>query len=221
MKEQERFRAAFGPLHASADTLTEVKKQMNQKNSSRGPRHMTKRVFTLALAAALLLILGVSAYAAGVFGMRVEEASDEDLAAGLYYPQDAEGGTDPEAGPQTPEEGLTFTFTADTPVYQVEFRPGWLPATPNHVWDGSVKVPWREGNWYRYLYRDSGPTGSYGDLGIQYQISVAYARPDYRLTLFGEHRIVKTDTWGDLSVTEAEMLYTDFRGPENYVIRFS
>ncbi len=66
MTEKERFRKAFSPLHASPDTLTEVIKMAEQKNSKRTLR----RTMTLALAAALILALGCAAYTADLGGIQ-------------------------------------------------------------------------------------------------------------------------------------------------------
>ena len=220
MTDQEKFQAVFGRLHASADTMTEVKKAMNHE-TNRKPRRLTKKAVTLALAAVLLLALGAGAYAAGLFGMNVRPATEEELELGAYPVRDEEGNWDYEAGPQLPADGLTFTWEGDTPVYKVEFRPGWLPQFPNHVWRDGVEVRWNAEDWQTYLWRDRGQFGSYGDLGVQYQISLYYAEPGKRLTLWGEYQTVETDTWDDLSVTKVEMLYMEERGPENYVILFS
>ena len=221
MTDQEKFQAVFGRLHASADTMTEVKKAMNPE-TNRKPRRLTKKAVTLALAAALLLALGVTAYATDLFGMNVRPATEEELELGAYPVWDEEGNVDYEAGPQLPADGLTFTWDGDTPVYRVEFRPGWLPQFPNHAWDitGVAEVAWRAENWYCNLSHDMG-RGGYGDLGICYQISLCYAEPGKRMTLFGEYQTVETETWGDLSVTKVEMRYMEERGPENYVILFS
>ena len=220
MNDRELFQETFSRLHASADTLTEVKKRMNHKEK-RNRARLTKRAVTLALAAALLLALGVTAYATGLFGMNVRPATEEELEIGAYPVWDEEGNVDYEAGPQLPADGLTFTWDGDTPVYRVEFRPGWLPQFPNHAWDitGVAEVAWRAENWYCNLSHDMG-RGGYGDLGICYQISLCYAEPGKRMTLFGEFQTVETETWDDLSVTKVEM-YNENRGPENYVLLFS
>ena len=230
MKDQELFQAAFGHLHASADTWTEVQKAMNHE-TNRKPRRLTKKAVTLALAAVLLLALGVTAYAAGMFQMHVEPATEEELKLGAYPVMDEEGNWDYEAGPQVPSEGLTFSLSTDDPVYQTEFRPGWLPAEPNHAYQRGNPAaadvimqegkPWDPEDWYCSVSFDTGSLGSNGDLGIRYQIFDANLRPGIHLTLLGEYQIVKTDTWGDLSVTEVEMQYTEFRGQENYVLLFS
>jgi hypothetical protein len=220
MKDRELFQETFSHLHASADTMMEVKKRMNPKEK-RSRAWLTKRAVTLALAAALLLALGVTAYATDLFGMNIRPATEEELEIGAYPVWDEEGNVDYEAGPQLPADGLTFTWDGDTPVYRVEFRPGWLPQFPNHAWDitGVAEVAWRAENWYCNLSHDMGK-GGYGDLGICYQISLCYAEPGKRMTLFGEFQTVETETWDDLSVTKVEM-YNENRGPENYVLLFS
>ena len=226
MTDRDLFQATFGRLHASADTWTEVQKAVNNKNHH---RLISKKALTLGLAAALLLALGVSAYAAGLFEMNVEPATEEDLELGVYLNQDEGGNWDYEAGPQVPEEGLTFSLSTDDPVYRMEFRPGGLPAEPNHAYQveamGDVIMqegkPWDPEDWYSSVSFDTGPRGSNGDLGIRYQIYDANLRPGLRLTLLGDYQIVKTETWEDLSVTEVEMLYTEMRGQENYVLLFS
>ncbi|MBQ6274545.1 MAG: hypothetical protein IJK63_10035 [Oscillospiraceae bacterium] len=228
MTDREKFQAVFGRLHASADTMTEVKKRMNPE-TNRKPRRLTKKAVALALAAALLLALGVTAYATGLFGINIRPATEEELELGAYPVWDEEGNVDYEAGPQYPSEGLTFSLSTDGPVYQTEFRPGWLPTQPNHGYQRGTAAdviaqegkPWDPEDWYSSVSFDTGATGSDGDLGIRYQIFDANLRPGLRLTLMGEYRIVKTETWDDLSVTEVEMLYTDFRGQENYVLLFS
>jgi hypothetical protein len=229
MTDREQFRAVFGRLHASADTMTEVQKRMNPKEKGKKTPRLSKKALTLTLAAALLLALGITAYAAGLFQMQVEPATEEELELGVYPVRDEEGNWDYEAGPQLPTDGLTFSLSTDGPVCQTEFRPGWLPTQPNHAYQRGTAAdviaqegkPWDPEDWYSSVSFDTGATGSDGDLGIRYQIFDANLRPGLRLTLMGEYRIVKTETWGDLSVTEVEMLYTDFRGQENYVLLFS
>ena len=78
MNDRELFQETFSRLHASADTMTEVKKRMNHKEK-RNRARLTKRAVTLALAAALLLALGVTAYATDLFGMNVRPATEEAL----------------------------------------------------------------------------------------------------------------------------------------------
>ena len=219
MNDRERFAAAFGHLHASPGTLKEVQKRMN--DTRQAPRRVLRRGLGLALAAALLLALGVTAYATGMFGMSIRPATEEELEPGSYMIRDREGNVDYEAGVQLPADGLTFTWDGEGPVYRAEFRTGWLPARPNHVYGEIAETGWDPEAWQRYLYCDWGPQALDGSLGIRYSISLHYARPDFRATLFGEYQTVEQETWGDLSVTKVEMLYNEMRGPENYVILFS
>lgn len=65
MTDREKMRAAFAPLHASPDTLTEVMK-MTEKNKN----GILRRGTTLALAAVLVLALGSFAYASDLGGIQ-------------------------------------------------------------------------------------------------------------------------------------------------------
>lgn len=66
MTAHEKMRKAFGALHASPDTLTEVMKMTETKSS----RAFAKRVGTLALAAVLVLALASVAYASDLGGIQ-------------------------------------------------------------------------------------------------------------------------------------------------------
>lgn len=66
MTDREKMQKAFGALHASPDTLTEVMKMTETKNS----RAFVKRVGTLALAAVLVLALGSVVYASDLGGIQ-------------------------------------------------------------------------------------------------------------------------------------------------------
>ena len=64
----------------SAERIKELTMQKIETGKSTHISRTGKRILTLALAAALLLALGVSAYAAGWFGLREATISDETLA---------------------------------------------------------------------------------------------------------------------------------------------
>ena len=205
MDRRQQFQETFSRLHASADTLTEVKKRMNPNETQRRPRRLSKRAVTLALAAALLLALGVTAYAVGAFQMHVNPATEEDLA---HF--------------EEAEDGLTFTFTAAQPVHRIEFRPRWLPDPPTQA-EGYANSGWQEGDWYFLVTRDDYPDGRSpkGNLGIHYQIFCSYASDAKRMVLPGECQVVKTDTWGELSVVEVSANWKDRYGHMNYVLLFA
>lgn len=65
MTNREKMRAAFAPLHASPDTLTEVMKMTESKK-----KNTLRRGMTLALAAVLVLALGSVAYASDIGGIQ-------------------------------------------------------------------------------------------------------------------------------------------------------
>ena len=64
MTDRERFIQTFAHLHASEETLTEVLR-MTRQEEKKSIFYATRRVATLALAAALLLGMGVTAFALG------------------------------------------------------------------------------------------------------------------------------------------------------------
>ncbi len=79
MTEREKFIRTFSHLHASDETLTEVLNMAKQENPRRHTAAFSRRAVTLALAAALLLALGVTAYAVGlsIHAKRQEELRNE------------------------------------------------------------------------------------------------------------------------------------------------
>lgn len=79
MTEREKIIRAFSHLHASDEALTEVLNMAKQEKQRRHTAAFSRRAVTLALAAALLLALGVTAYAVGlsIHAKRQEELREE------------------------------------------------------------------------------------------------------------------------------------------------
>ena len=79
MTERDKFIRTFSHLHASDETLTEVLNMAKQENPRRHTAAFSRRAVTLALAAALLLALGVTAYAVSlsIHARRQEELREE------------------------------------------------------------------------------------------------------------------------------------------------
>lgn len=74
MTDRERFERAFAPVHASADTVTEV---LKMTDTSRKPRRTgaARRAARVALIAAIIFVLLTgSAYAAGLYVNSPEQA---------------------------------------------------------------------------------------------------------------------------------------------------
>ena len=65
MTDREKIIRTFSHLHASEETLTEVLRMTEQEKRKKRTLGTTRRGLILALAAALLLALGVTAYAVG------------------------------------------------------------------------------------------------------------------------------------------------------------
>ncbi len=80
----------------------------------------TKRILTLALAAALLLALGVTAYALGIFSMD-RRVPDPEETFRINWEENASGYI------EWSDAKLAVTFPETEESREIEFRPGWLP----------------------------------------------------------------------------------------------
>ncbi len=122
--------------------------QFDPDHSSRSPERIEpmkkKRLITFALAAALLLALGIGAYASySAFSARVPEPEEtfrihwEENAGGYIEWTDAK---------------LAVTFPETAESREIEFRPGWLPVElPTEL---PACVPWRDlsaDTWFQRL----------------------------------------------------------------------
>ena len=74
MTDRERFERAFAPVHASADTVTEVLKMTdaNRKPKRAGAARLAARVALIA--AIIFVLLTGSAYAVGLYVSSPEQA---------------------------------------------------------------------------------------------------------------------------------------------------
>ena len=110
-----------------------------------------KRVITFALAAVLILSLGIAAYAAGFFSMnrRVPEKSETFR---INWEENPSGYID------WSNAKLAVTFPETAESREIEFRPGWLPFTLPSTLAGSS--PWENldaDTWFRRLTAEQLP----------------------------------------------------------------
>ena len=114
--------------------------------------HMKKkRVITFALAAVLILSLGIAAYAVGFFSMnrRVPEKSETFR---INWEENPSGYID------WSNAKLAVTFPETAESREIEFRPGWLPFTLPSTLAGSS--PWENldaDTWFRRLTAEQLP----------------------------------------------------------------
>ena len=90
-----------------------------------GRRNATR---ILLLAAVIATLMTATAFAAGLFSMRRETVPADEIPSGYWRFYNDEGKLMEEQRLVYPDAGLIFTFTGpDTPRYQLEIKPGWLP----------------------------------------------------------------------------------------------
>ena len=74
MTDRERFERAFAPVHASADTVTEVLKMTNSNKKSMRARAVRRTARVVLIAAIIFVLLAGSAYAVGLYVSSPEQA---------------------------------------------------------------------------------------------------------------------------------------------------
>ena len=122
--------------------------QFDPKQCSRSPERIEpmkrKRIITFALAAALLLALGIGAYASdSAFSTRVPEPEE---AFRIHWEENAGGYI------EWTDAKLAVTFPETAESREIEFRPGWLPVElPTQL---PACIPWDDlsaDTWFQRL----------------------------------------------------------------------
>lgn len=196
--------------------------------------HFRRKLWsTLLVAAIILSLLGATAYAFGLFRMRVQELEADPSKAGNYWTLQDENGN--ELSIRLGDKllyGLSFSFGGDTAPHKVEFRPRWLPEDTKNSWAAQGSA------WYDYLIDDREqetdwyPAEGVFDAAIPYLITVEYAYNDHVLVLNGDCEIVKQEQWDGFEVYEINCAKDIWEGNgtpegrhlvsyENYVLLFS
>lgn len=207
---------------ADAEMSQRVKARVMAELRPRRRVHLLRRTARLTLlVAAVLLLFGAAAYAAGLFRVAAEELRPDASTPQFWLLHDENGDEISLFVGDEFEHALAFSFSGDTPPREVEFRPSWLPeaptfwlpeAQPNPDPNGTPTLDWCPGedDWYRYLIDDreqeARDTWTDGDgevnAGIPYLIVVEYAFDKQILVLNGETEIVKHEFWEDFEVYE-------------------
>lgn len=200
----------------------------------KGTVHLHRKLWsTILIAAILISLLGITAYALGVFQMWVEEMKPDADKAGHWVLQDSAGNDISYWLYDKFHTGISLNFDSETAPHRVEFHPNWLPEEPKDTYF----TPTSDG-WYDYLMDDRGdetewyPAEGVYDAGIPYLITTYYAYKDHVLVLEGDCQIVKRENWDSLEVLEvtcAKDIYEWRDTPqerhltsyENYVFMFS
>ncbi len=198
---------------------------LNELACRRKPRilRLRRRLRMTLLVAAVLLLFGTVAYAAGLFRVEAQELTPDGESPQTWLLHDQSGDEISLFVGDRFERALAFSFSGDTPPHEVEFRPGWLPEAPT-FWlpepqpngDPFGTPPWDwapgEDDWYRYLIddREQEIIGTWTDgdgqvdSGIPYLIVAEYAYEKQILVLngAGAEDIVKHEVWEDYEVYE-------------------
>lgn len=153
------------------------------------------------LVAALLLLFGTAAYAAGLFHGELGEVRRIGNSSTLCF-TDSTGNEINYHVFSPSAETLGIRFLADSAPHRAVFLPGWLPEEP-------AREQWSvEEGWYDYFIDDREfeveryPAPGLINVGIPYLITVNYAGLDVLYYLQGECSLSKEDQWGEIKVYE-------------------
>lgn len=226
-----------------AENVRKAERFLGYAGESAPSRRLRRRLgSTLLIAAVLISLFTITAYALGLFRVEPNALTPEDAENGKWIFTDSEG-NEMRWGDRC-EHGFSFYFGGDQAPHKVEFRPGWLPQKPT-FWYPGVDIDkgspvWDPENvgWMEYLLDDRQreteffPEPGVHDVGIPYLVTVNYAFADHYLVFNGACEIVKHETWGAYEVYELTCEKEIHLNPgvtdrenvisrENYVLLFS
>ena len=206
----------------SARVKARVMAQLQTRQAPR-PQSLRRTARLTLLVAAVLLLFGAVAYAAGLFRIDAQELTPDGEKPNCWVLHDQNGDEISLYVGDRFERALAFSFSGDLPPRAVEFRPGWLPEAPT-FWlpesrpnpNPSGAPPWDwspgEDDWFRYLIDDreqeTHDTWTDGDgevnVGIPYLIVAEYAYEKQILVLngAGAEDILKHEFWEGFEVYE-------------------
>ncbi len=237
----------FGLLKAiggvRAENVRKAERFLGYGEESAKPRRVRRRIgSTLLIAAVLISLFTITAYAFGLFRVEPSELTKENAEDQMWIFTDSEG-NEMRWGDHC-EHGFSFYFSGEETPRRVVFRPGWLPQEPTFwfpgvdidkgspVWDGE-NVGWME-----YLLDERQketnffPEPGIHDVGIPYLVTINYAFKDHYLVFNGACDIVKHENWDQFEVYELTCEKEihlrpgvtdreDVISRENYVLLFS
>lgn len=180
------------------------------KDDQRRKHFAVRQALSIALIAAVLIsLLTVTAYALGLFKLNKNHIPDGVTVHGEWIERDSEGNITDIQDMKYPDTNLVFTYDCENTPHYVEFKPGWLPSDP------SFQVGENE-EWYFHMIDDGG--SAVGQ--ILYNIDVFYAVPGFQLVMMYQSDIVEETTWGAYEVTKL-INHNPVLGDDNYVLLFS
>ena len=237
----------FGLLRAvggvRGENVLKAQRFLGYEEENATPRRIRRNVWsTMLIAAVLVSLFTITAYALGLFRVEPIELTKENAEDQMWLFTDSEG-KEMRWGDHC-EHGFCFYFGGEEAPHKAEFRPGWRPQDPT-FWipgtDISKGSPvWDPGNvgWMEYLLderqreTDFFPEPGIHDVGIPYLVTINYAFKDHYLVFNGACEIVKHETWDRFEVYELTCEKEihlrpgvtdreDVISRENYVLLFS
>ena len=189
--------------------LAQIKDDQRRKHFAR------RQALSIAIIAAVLVsLLTVTAYALGLFKLNKNHIPEEVTVHGEWIERDSEGNITDVQDMRYPDTNLVFTYDCEATPHYVEFKPGWLPS------DSSFQVGEHEG-WYSHIIDDGG--SAVGQ--ILYNIDVFYAVPGFQLVMMYQSDILEESLWEGYEVTKLvnHNPYLNDRtgGDDNYILLFS
>ncbi len=185
------------------------------KPQPRCRRYVVRKVIgTLLIAAVLVSLLTVTAYALGLFGLNWRMPEPEETINGTWAEENA-AGEKFDVGMYYPDAGMVITYDCDSAPHKIRFKPHWVPAEIMVLDPGNVD----EEGWYRKC-------GHWDADDILYDIGIRYAAPGYQLVVNGDVDLVKEEQWENLAVKELTAAWDPVGmagalANVNYVILFS
>ena len=171
-----------------------------------------KTLFRTLLIAAAIAALGIgTAWAAGLFTMKIHTPEeDETLVAHHTYYDDARD-ENVTVDVDLSHSPLVLQFTGEGDIHRIQFRPGWLPeAQEGYSYERYHDEDEEDWFWYDTCFFDRHRGGA----GVEYQIECHYAWPGYTVYMDGlEAHVVKEEDWDELHITEIEQ-QTAFKDPD-------
>jgi len=198
---------------ATARIMSRVMEKIAAEPKAR--RYTVRRVVsTVLIAAVLVSLFTVTAYALGLFGLKWRTPAPEETIHGTWAEENADGEKF-DVGMHYPNAGLVISYNCESAPHKIRFKPHWVPAEIMVLEPSTID----EEGWYRQC-------GHWDADDILYHIGIHYAALGYQLVVNGEVSVVKEEQWDDLTVKEFNVLW-DPAGRAgalanvNYVILFS
>lgn len=185
------------------------------KAEPRQRRYTMRRVVrTVLIAAVLVSLFTITAYALGVFGLKWRTPAPEETIRGTWADENADGEKF-DVGRYYPDAGMVISFNCESVPHKIRFKPHWVPAEIMVLDPNTID----EEGWYRAC-------GHWDADDILYNVGIRYAAPGYQLVINGEVSVVKEEQWGNLIVKELNVSWDPVGragalSNVNYVILFS